>query len=151
MLIQQSFNISSFSLIFPSPFWKKVAVTGELSLDGTLLPVEKADIKYQVVNQGCVNTLILPLKNKNEIIESGLYDAPDVDAAYSMQELVKKIMLPLAPAHAMHRRGVNQPKPHGMYVHICGCVCSCLFVFLSSPLPFSLWVPVMSLWMHGAR
>lgn len=51
MLIQQSFNLSSFSLIFPFPILKKVAVTGELSLDGTLLPVEKADIKYQMVTQ----------------------------------------------------------------------------------------------------
>lgn len=98
-------------------------MSGELSLDGTLLPVEDAGIKYQVVTEGWVNTIFLPLANKTEIIESGLHDAPSVVAADNMQELVEKIMLPLAPAHAMHRRGVNQPK-HGMYMRIFGCVSS---------------------------
>jgi len=83
-------------------------------------------MKYQVVTKAMVNTLFLPQRNKSEIVESGLHDAPSVEAADSKQELVKKTMLPPPPAHAMHKRGVDQSKPHGMNVCQCLCLCLCL-------------------------
>ena len=71
----------------------KVAMTGELSLSGTLGPVIDVDVKYEVVEGGHVDVLMCPTANREDLERLGLDSERGLQTAATVQELVEKTML----------------------------------------------------------
>ncbi len=86
--------IALISLLTQKPCRKDVAMTGELTLSGSILPVSGIREKILAAQQSGIGTVILPKSNQSDydILEREVREAADIIFADSIQSVVSRIL-----------------------------------------------------------
>jgi len=87
--------LSLISLLTGRPARKNVAITGELTLSGRILPVGGVKEKILAAKRAKIKTVILPLKNKTDAddILAEVKKSPEILFADKMEEIVDMVLV----------------------------------------------------------
>jgi ATP-dependent Lon protease len=88
--------LSLISLLTKRPARRDVAMTGELTLSGRILPIGGVKEKVLAARRAGVTTVLLPERNRENLsdIEENIREEMNIDFVSSLQEVVDKTLLP---------------------------------------------------------
>ncbi|WP_081703047.1 endopeptidase La [Desulfuromonas sp. TF] len=88
--------LSLISLLTRRPARRDVAMTGELTLSGRILPIGGVKEKVLAARRAGVTTVLLPERNRENLsdIEENIREEMNIDFVSSLQEVVDKTLLP---------------------------------------------------------
>jgi ATP-dependent Lon protease len=88
--------LSLISLLTRRPARRDVAMTGELTLSGRILPIGGVKEKVLAARRAGVTTVLLPERNRENLsdIEANIREEMNIEFVSSLQEVVDKTLLP---------------------------------------------------------
>jgi ATP-dependent Lon protease len=102
------------SLLTGRPARRNIAMTGELTLSGRILPVGGVKEKVLAARRAGVNTVLLPARNRENLRDLDEHVGQEMSLIFmdSMDEVIGHVLLPaILPREATHFPA--QPIPHG--------------------------------------
>jgi ATP-dependent Lon protease len=102
------------SLLTGRPARRDIAMTGELTLSGRILPVGGVKEKVLAARRAGVNTVLLPARNRENLRDLDEHVGQEMSLIFmdSMDEVIGHVLLPaILPREATHFPA--QPIPHG--------------------------------------